>query len=119
VAWLALTPRSQGKVQQAADDARQKIEEATPQIKDSLKKTGEALAEATSDGSITAAIKLKFAADPDLSALRISVDTTDGVVTLAGKVASPELVGKAIQVAQSVKGVREVKTTLQVDSGRP
>jgi hyperosmotically inducible protein len=52
---------------------------------------------------------LKLAADSQLSALQISVDTTAGLVTLAGKVKSPELVDKAVNLAKSVEGVRDVK----------
>ena len=48
------------------------------------------VADATEDGRTSAAIKARYALDPNLSALDISVDTTDGVVTLAGR-ESPEL----------------------------
>ena len=72
-------------------------------------------ADATADTRTTAAIKLKLAAEPELSALQISVDTTAGLVTLAGKVKSAELAERAVAVAGSVDGVREVKSTLQVN----
>ena len=75
---------------------------------------GESVADAAADARMTAVIKTKLAADPDLSALAISVNTTDGVVTLSGRVAGPELVGKAIWLALETDGVREVVSTLQV-----
>lgn len=46
------------------------------------------VAEATEDGRTSAAIKARYALDPNLSAMDISVDTTEGVVTLAGRVDS-------------------------------
>jgi BON domain len=95
------------------------------EIADELKRTGRVVrrkvtkaartvAEATEDGRTSAAIKAKLALDPDLSALEISVDTTDGVVTLAGRVSSPENVAKAIRLALEEDNVHEVISTLQV-----
>jgi osmotically-inducible protein OsmY len=75
---------------------------------------GEAAADAAVDARATAAIKTKLAADPDLSALRISVSTTAGRVTLSGMVSSYEFIGKAMAMALDTEGVREVISTLQV-----
>jgi osmotically-inducible protein OsmY len=75
---------------------------------------GVVVADATADARITAAIKAKLAADPALSALDISVDTTGGRVTLAGKVASTELIGRAMALALETSGVDEVVSTLQL-----
>ena len=75
---------------------------------------GERVADAAADTRITTVIKTKMATDPDLSALAISVSTTDGVVTLSGKVAKPELVGQAMLLALETDGVREVVSALQV-----
>jgi hypothetical protein len=97
----------------------------TAAIMDELKKTGQVvrrkataagqkLAEATEDGRTTAAIKAKLALDPELSALDISVDTTDGRVTLAGRVDDPEDIGRAIRLALEQDEVTEVVSTLQV-----
>jgi len=75
---------------------------------------GHAIADATADARITGAIKTKLLASRDLSALNISVNTTTGVVTLSGTVASPEHISKAILLAMETSGVREVVSTLQV-----
>lgn len=76
---------------------------------------GRALADATADARITAAIKAKYVADPRLSALRISVNCTDGRVTLAGSVQAEEDIGRAMLLAfEADPGVREVVSTLQV-----
>jgi hyperosmotically inducible protein len=75
---------------------------------------GTAIADATADARITTVIKGKLLADPELSALSISVNTTDGRVTLSGSASSPENIRKAILVAMDTDGVREVVSTVQV-----
>jgi osmotically-inducible protein OsmY len=72
------------------------------------------VAEATEDGRTSAAIKARYALDPNLSALDISVDTTEGVVTLAGRVESPAEVARAMEIALEHDNVQEVVSTLQV-----
>ena len=72
------------------------------------------LDEATRDTRTTAKIKARLALDPDLSARDISVDTTDGRVTLAGRVDSPDDVARAIRLALEEQDVVEVSSTLQV-----
>jgi len=113
--WYMQSPRAHEQVKSETAAARQKVAEAMPEVKAALQGVGEKVADATADTRTTAAIKVKLAADPELSVLQISVDTTGGLVTLAGKVKSPELVDKAIALAKSVDGVREVKSTLQVN----
>ncbi len=85
-------------------------------VRRKVTKAAKTVAEATEDGRTSAAIKAKLALDPDLSALEISVDTTDGVVTLAGRVSSAENVAKAIRLALEEDNVHEVISTLQVRS---
>jgi len=62
----------------------------------------------------TLAIKTKLVAEPGLSALAINVDTTDGLVTLSGKVDSYEQIAKAVKLALDTEGVHKVISTLQV-----
>ncbi len=73
-----------------------------------------AVADATADARITTALKSKYLADARLSALRISVNCTEGRVTLAGSVAHIEDIGHAMLLAMDTPGVREVVSTLQV-----
>ena len=101
----------------------------TAKIADELKQTGrvvrrraqrtaEQVAEATKDARTTAAIKAKLAFDPSLSALDVSVDTTDGRVTLAGRADSPADIARAIEIAFEQDDVYEVISTLQVRESR-
>lgn len=113
--WFVLSPHARDDIKAQAVEVREKAAEKAPEVKAAFAKAGEKVADATADARTTAAIKLKLAAEPDLSALQISVDTTAGMVTLAGRVKSPELADKAVTVAQSIDGVREVRSTLQVN----
>jgi osmotically-inducible protein OsmY len=83
-------------------------------IREKAKKAGDAIADATANARITAAIKSKLVQDSGLAAFRIDVDTTDGVVTLSGKVASYDEIGKAMDLALETDGVHKVVSTLQV-----
>lgn len=57
------------------------------------------------DARIVTVIKAKYVLDSDLSALDINVDCTNGNVVLNGKVASVELVSKALLLALDTDGV--------------
>ena len=66
------------------------------------------------DSWITTKTKTKLIADGRTKARRITVDTTDGVVSLLGKVGSNEERIAAEEIAKNVKGVRGVKNALQI-----
>jgi len=85
-----------------------------PVVRRKVQEVGQALADATADARTTAAIKGKLVASRDLSAMSITVNTTDGVVTLSGSVNSPEDISKAMLLAMETDGVREVISVLQV-----
>ena len=109
------------KIEAQGNDAGERISVSGKDLKaeaerigEDLKDAGARVADVTSDAAITGAVKVKLAAEPELSALDINVDTADGVVTLNGRVASAGLVDKAAQVAKTVPGVKDVKTNLQV-----
>jgi hyperosmotically inducible protein len=97
-----------------SDDIREELNKTGRVVRRSVRDFGAAMADVGADAAITAKIKSKYALDRDLSALKISVSTTDGRVTLAGTVGSHQLIGKAILLAMETEGVREVSSTLQV-----
>lgn len=67
------------------------------------------------DAQITTEVKSKLASDVNASSLTdISVNTTNGVVTLAGQVGSAEIKQRAQTVTASVPGVARVNNDLQV-----
>jgi hypothetical protein len=97
-----------------SDDIKADLARTGTVIRRKARDLGGAVADATADARITAAIKAKFVANRDLPALSISVNTTAGHVTLSGKVSSPEQIGKAILLAMETDGVHDVVSTLQV-----
>jgi osmotically-inducible protein OsmY len=46
---------------------------------------------------------------------KIDVQTSQGVVTLTGKVKNKEDESKAVAVARSIRGVADVKSSLQIE----
>ena len=76
---------------------------------------GRSVGETIDDATITARVKTALLNDPQVSGLKIDVDTTLGVVTMSGVVKSPDEERRAVQLARAVTGVRDVKSTLQVN----
>ena len=75
---------------------------------------GKTVADTIDDAGITVRVKTVFVNDPLVGLERIDVDTFKGVVTLSGRVKSKELETKAIELARTIKGVTEVKSTLVI-----
>ena len=97
------------------------------QIKEDLKRSGEVIrhkardigdlaADAASDARAIAEIKAKYVADPHLSVWKISVACNHGHVVLSGTVSSTGDIGRAVALALSVDGVRDVVSTLKVQA---
>ena len=69
-----------------------------------------------SDAQITTQVKAKLASDVRASSVaNIQVNTTNGIVTLAGQVENGEVKVSAEKVTASVPGVVRVNNNLQVD----
>ena len=96
------------------EDVRRELERSGLVIREKAGKLGAAIAEAAADAKITATIKSRLAAEPGVASLNISVDTTDGLVTLSGTAGSPEEVAKAMRIALDTEGVRKVVSTIQL-----
>ncbi|GAB2852698.1 hypothetical protein GCM10027277_21370 [Pseudoduganella ginsengisoli] len=76
--------------------------------------TTAAAGDAMSDTMITTKVKADLAADPGVKAMDVHVETVKGVVMLSGFVPSKAEADKAVQLARGVKGVTEVKSSIQV-----
>jgi len=79
-----------------------------------LSACGKTVSETIDDATITARVKTALLNDPDIEFTRIDVDTVKGVVSLSGRVTSKEQQERAIAIARKVNGVRDVKSTLQI-----
>ena len=98
------------------EDVRQVLERTGLVIRQKAAQIGTAIAESTADARITGAIKARLLSEPGISSMGIDVNTTGGVVTLAGSVGSHEEVAKAMRIALDTEGVLKVISTLQVRS---
>lgn len=72
------------------------------------------MGERVDDGWITTKVKTKIAADPELNPFNITVDTTEGVVTLTGRVETEADAEEAEELARATKGVLEVNNRLEI-----
>jgi len=111
------------KIKPALHDAGEKTRAALNDVGNKVEaKTSEARSSATSadasrgmsDAAITASIKTDYLKDPDLSVLKIDVDTQGGVVTLNGLANDEAARARAEKLASAIKGVKEVKNYLVI-----
>lgn len=66
------------------------------------------------DATITTQVKAKFADDPTVSAMAISVETLRGTVQLSGFAKSAAERSQAEAIASRVKGVKAIKNDIVV-----
>ena len=82
-------------------------------------KASEDSAQPVNDSWITAKVKADLLVTEEVKGLDINVSTTNGVVTLAGKLDNQAQVDKAVAIARAIKGVTSVdSTTLTTKSRR-
>ncbi len=116
------------KVDKAIDKTNQKVADASDKVGATVDKAGAAVSNvagnvsdkavettvAINDGTITASINADLLKDPDMSVLKIDVDTRDGVVALNGLVKDEASRMRAGTIASGIKGVRQVNNYLVV-----
>lgn len=76
--------------------------------------TREGTGEYIDDALITTKVKAALAADPNVKATEVNVETFKGDVQLSGFVSSPDSISRAVAIARGVAGVRGVKNSLVV-----
>ena len=99
---------------QKLDSAVARTEQGAADASRAIKNKTADVAQAVNDATITAAVNADLAKDPDLSALRINVDTHDGRVTLNGTAPSEEAKQRAEKLALGEKGVVGVDNKLTI-----
>jgi len=70
----------------------------------------ESMKEYASDATITAEIKAKIYTDALIKLFQITVETYKGIVLLSGFVDTQQQADRSEEIAQSVDGVKEVRT---------
>jgi osmotically-inducible protein OsmY len=64
------------------------------------------------DAVITSRVKAAFAADPEVKATEVQVETFKGTVQLSGFIESSESAAKAARITRAVPGVKEVRNAM-------
>jgi hyperosmotically inducible protein len=125
------------KVDQNLEEARKDLDSAGREIGEGVKEGAERVGgalergakkleaevgpvaeEVMNDAGVTARVKAKLIADPEVAGFQIDVDTLDGRVTLNGRVASADQKAEAEKLARHTDGVTEVVNLIQV-AGQP
>ncbi len=101
----------------AAADAKTAVMGAAAETKAAVSSAGETMGAKIDDAQITAKVNAGLAADKDLSAVKINVDTKDGVVTLMGPVPNGAAKARAADIAKNVKDVKSVNNQLTASAG--
>ncbi|HKH48041.1 MAG TPA: BON domain-containing protein [Thermoanaerobaculia bacterium] len=99
------------QVKEAANDAGAALERGAERVNAEV---GPVVQDVLDDAGVTARVKARLVADPDVNAFHIDVDTVDGRVTLNGKVASEHERQEAEELANRTEGVVSVVNLIQV-----
>ncbi len=105
------------RAKEEAQDAAARARAAMSKAGEEAKSMGAATADKVDDAAITSKVNAGLAADKDLAATRIDVDTKNGVVTLTGPAPSADARERATEIAKNVKGVSSVNNKLTVKAG--
>ena len=114
---VSKTQRAGAEVKKEAKDATASAGAAVEKAAESTKQMGATAVEKIDDAAITAKVNASLAADKDLSAIKIDVDTQNGVVTLSGPAPTATARERASEIARGVKGVNSVNNQLTVKAG--
>jgi hyperosmotically inducible protein len=113
------------KTGEAVKEAKSKFDESgttaeikggMADVKESAKDAGASVSATVGDAAITASVSAGLTKDPDLSAIKINVDTKGGAVSLKGPAPTAAAKARAEEIAKGVQGVTSVDNQLEVRS---
>jgi hyperosmotically inducible periplasmic protein len=96
--------------------SKTELNTAASDVKQSATTAAKSLSDTTKDLAISTQIKAELAKDPELSALAINVDTSDGRVALKGDAPNADAKARASRLATDVDGVLSVDNQLVLKS---
>lgn len=105
------------KTEAAAGEAQKKMEVAASEASAAARSAAANAAAVMDDAGITAKVSAGLAKDEELSAVKIDVDTRNGIVTLNGPVKNTVAKERAENIARNVQGVNSVVNQLTVTAG--
>lgn len=115
----AETERAEEQLRKAGEETSAALERAGEEVKEGAAELGERAQPLVEDAAVTARVKAKLAADPEVAAYTIDVDTVNHVVTLSGSVGSAAESAEAEKLARDTEGVTDVVNRLTVGSAPP
>jgi osmotically-inducible protein OsmY len=109
--------RAEAEARAAGDQATSALQRAGREVERGARDLERRAQPALEDAALTAKVKAKLAADPEVAAYTIDVDTLEHVVTLSGRVGSAEEAAEAEKLARNTTGVQAVVNRLAVGDG--
>jgi hyperosmotically inducible periplasmic protein len=114
------------QIKEGAQEAGEAIGRGAEKVGDAVQRgaeqvqaeVGPVVQEVLDDASVTAKIKAKLIADPEVAGVHIDVDTVNGQVTLNGQVASADQKAEAEKLASHTEGVKGITNLIQVAGQR-
>ena len=106
------------QVERKTDEARADMSAAGQQARQAAGEAMDTVSSKARDAAITTGVNAELAKDPQLSALRVNVDTVDGQVALRGSAPDAASRERATMLAQRVDGVKAVDNQLTVVPGK-
>lgn len=103
-------------MEKKADEVGADVKQGMEQAKDGAVTAMDSVSDKARDAAITTQINADLARDPELSALKIDVDTSDGKVVLKGTAPNDAAKERAAAKALAVAGVTAVDNQLRVGS---
>lgn len=108
--------KAMASAQSKMEEGAAKTEAAAENAGNAVRQAGSSAMEMVDDATITAHVSAGLAKDPALSALKIDVDTRNGIVTLNGPAPTQDAKDRATSIAQGVKGVSSVVNHLTIQA---
>lgn len=108
------TAKAEASAKASIDAAEAKVRETGANVKEAAKSASANMGKSVADAAIVTSVSADLVKDPDLSALKIDVDASDGVVRLYGPAPTEASRARASAIARSVKGVVKVENLLVV-----
>jgi hyperosmotically inducible periplasmic protein len=118
--WWTTQPTlpESGAIATAGKAGAERAREVGAKIGEKTAVAAEQAKEALGDGALTGKIKAKMALDDTVKALDLNVDTTNGEVTVSGKVRTNAERDRALALARETNGVRRVIDKITVAGSR-
>jgi osmotically-inducible protein OsmY len=106
----------EAKAKVDASGTTAEVKDGMANVKEAAKDAGAAVSATVDDAAVTASVSAGLAKDPDLSAIKINVDTKAGAVSLKGPAPTAAAKARAEEIAKGVQGVTSVDNQLEVRS---